>query len=177
MAEQGAVGSVIMLITAISVAVMVLIFMGVFSGSIYQQTESDLDEVYSTESKANDTFTALNATAVSLSFPNILSTPVVYNRTNLVASGNFTYNLASGTVTLNSQAYNNTRLNATYQFKNLTIQNTIKSGILKSFEAQQKTGDYLPIIVLAFIIAIVLGIVLSYAMVGGMNGGGRNNAL
>jgi len=59
---------------------------------------------------------------------------------------------------------------------NGTVKDHIKNGIISSFEALEKTGDYLPIIVLAFVISIVLFLVLGMTgMVGA--GGGRGGAL
>jgi hypothetical protein len=73
--------------------------------------------------------------------------------------------------TLGGQTYQLTesKINA---ITNTTIQNSVKSGIISGFEALEQTGDYLPIIVLAVVIALVLFLVLGFTNMGG--GGGRS---
>ena len=58
---------------------------------------------------------------------------------------------------------------------NVTIKNSVKNGIISGFEALEKTGKYLPIIVLAVIIGLVLVLILGYTAIGG--GMGRGSAL
>jgi hypothetical protein len=60
---------------------------------------------------------------------------------------------------------------------NDTIKASVKNSIVSGFEALEKTGDYLPIIVLAVIISIVLMLILGFTAFGGMGGGGRGVAL
>lgn len=58
---------------------------------------------------------------------------------------------------------------------NTTISDHIKASIVSGFSALETTGDYLPIIVLAFVIALVLALVLGFMTFG--TGGGRGSAL
>ena len=60
---------------------------------------------------------------------------------------------------------------------NETIRTSVKNSIVSGFEALEKTGDYLPIIVLAVIISIVLMLILGFTALGGMATGGRGTAL
>lgn len=53
-----------------------------------------------------------------------------------------------------------------------TIQTNVKDSIKSGFSALKQTGDYLPIIVLAYIIAIVLVLVLGFQALGGQGSGG-----
>lgn len=53
-----------------------------------------------------------------------------------------------------------------------TIKGHIKSGITSGFSALEQTGDYLPIIVLAVVIALVLTLVLGFTAFGGGSGRG-----
>jgi len=53
-----------------------------------------------------------------------------------------------------------------------TIKDNVKSGIKSSFEALEQTGDYLPIIVLAVVIALVLFLVLGFTSFAPGNRGG-----
>jgi len=54
---------------------------------------------------------------------------------------------------------------------NTTIKDSIKEGIISGFEAQEKTGGYMPIIVLAVVIALVLALVLGFTRMTGQGGG------
>ena len=58
---------------------------------------------------------------------------------------------------------------------NETIEDAVKAGIVAGFDALQQTGEYLPIIVLAVVIALVLSLVLGFTAFGG--GGMRGSAL
>jgi len=51
-----------------------------------------------------------------------------------------------------------------------TIKASVKAGITSGFEAQEQTGEYLPIIVLAVVIGLVLTIILGFTAFGNMGG-------
>lgn len=55
---------------------------------------------------------------------------------------------------------------------NATIKDHVKGGIVSGFEALEQTGEYLPIIVLAVIIALVLTLVLGMTRIGAGGAGG-----
>lgn len=55
-----------------------------------------------------------------------------------------------------------------------TIKASVKAGITSAFEAQEQTGSYMPIIVLAVVIGLVLTIVLG---LGGMAQGGNRGSV
>lgn len=57
---------------------------------------------------------------------------------------------------------------------NDTVKTSVKNGIISGFAALEQTGNYLPIIVLAVVIALVLFLVLGMTNVAG---GGRGSAL
>jgi hypothetical protein len=59
---------------------------------------------------------------------------------------------------------------------NGTVKSSVKDGIISGFEALEQTGNYLPIIVLAVVIALVLFLVLGMTNVAN-GGGGRGSAL
>lgn len=59
---------------------------------------------------------------------------------------------------------------------NTTVKNHIMDGIISGFSALEQTGNYLPIIVLAVVIALVLSLVLGFTAFGG-SGGMRGSAL
>ena len=56
---------------------------------------------------------------------------------------------------------------------NGTVRDSVKDGIISGFSALEQTGDYLPIIVLAVVIALVLFLVLGFT---NLNGGGRGGS-
>ena len=60
---------------------------------------------------------------------------------------------------------------------NTTIKTSVKNAIISGFEAQEKTGDYLPLIVLAMVIGLVLTVVLSLVFIPNMTGGRGGGAL
>lgn len=59
---------------------------------------------------------------------------------------------------------------------NTTIRNSINGGIVSSFEALETTGDYMPLVVLAFIIVLILGLIVGLTAIAG-GGGARGGAL
>jgi len=179
----GSVGAVIGLIVGIGIAVLVLIFVGALGGQTYELVEDDIDAL--TAKVINDSITVLNNTAVALSNDDVVANSLAtiriasINDTHCASLNNYTFDLDAGTVTLlapDVQECSGTLVNFSYTHGSLEVQNSIKSGIMSSFEALEKTGDYLPIIVLAFVISIVLFLVLGMTgMVGG--GEGRTGAL
>ncbi len=73
---------------------------------------------------------------------------------------------------LSGQAYSLTESDID-AISNDTIKSYIKNAIASSFQAQQTTGQYLPLIVLAFVISIVMVLILGFASIGGGTGGAR----
>ena len=53
-----------------------------------------------------------------------------------------------------------------------TIQTSVKNSIKSGFSALEQVGSYMPILVLAYIIALVLVLVLGFASLGGGSSGG-----
>jgi len=156
-------GQVIALVAGISIAVLVMIFTSSLSGGVYETVEDDLSNIGAIETESNYTFTALNGTAVSLGNYHIaIDTLTLYaNATTEVALANFSINYEAGTATLLQNDFNNTEVNATYNFRNSTIEEHIKSGIISGFDGQRKVGDMMPVIVLSIIIVLVLGAIFS----------------
>lgn len=60
---------------------------------------------------------------------------------------------------------------------NTTIRSNIKAGIASSFEANQQTGELMPVVALAFMVILVLGLLLSLFRVGGGGFGGGGSVL
>lgn len=53
-----------------------------------------------------------------------------------------------------------------------TIQTSIKNSVKSGFSALEQTGSYMPILVMAYIIALVIVLVLGFANIGGGSSGG-----
>jgi len=77
--------------------------------------------------------------------------------------------------TLSGQTYELAEADIT-AITNATIENDVRNAIGSGFEALETTGSYLPLIVLAVVIALVLTLVLGFTGLGGV-GGGRGSAL
>ena len=174
-----AIGDIILLITGIGVAVLILIFVGVLGGATYEIVEPSIDEIAGSE--GNFTTVAINGTEISLGKTSVHGDSLVI--TNNTGSSfphtNYTVDFTGGTFELwgNTTSSNGTIFFA-YDHGNTNITNAIKGSIVSSFSALETTGDFLPIIVLAVIIAIVLSLVLGFTQLGGSGGlGGGRGAL
>ena len=96
----GVVGGMITLILGVGISIMIMVFLGVLSGQVYEQSEASIDAI-----------------------------------------------------------------------SNTTIKNSIKGAAVNSFDAYEKTGSYMPLIVLALVIGLVLSVVLGFMNFGGGNSG------
>jgi hypothetical protein len=168
--SQSTVGLIILLIIGVAVGTMVIIFVGVLGGTVYQETEGDLDSMVGTV--ANSSITLLNNTAVALPFDDVVQGTVVWYNGSIDSttwlSNNVTINNDLGTATLitNNGSINNTAVNISYSWGNYTIRDNIKNSIVSGFKALNVTGGYLPIVVLAVIILLVLGLVMGFSGAG-----------
>lgn len=59
---------------------------------------------------------------------------------------------------------------------NSTIESKVRQSATSGFDALVTTGNYMPLIILAFVAFMVLGLVLSYQVFSG-GGGGRGSVL
>lgn len=162
----GSIGSTIMLIMGMGATVMLLIFVGIFGGTAFDTSESKISDIGQRHNIVNETITVLNNTVVSLANRALTANPaIVVNNTQAVLAGNFTFDLPGGTVTLVESTYrfNNTAMNATYTYRNQTIEHHITDSILSSFDALEQTSSYLTVFVLAIIIMIVLSLVFAFS--------------
>lgn len=173
---ENTVGNIITLIIGISVAVMILIFVGALGGQTFVLVEDDIGGI-GYHNVTSESFIPLNDSLVELSGRPIWEgTLHIFNSTDTINNmiGNFTVDYELGNVLLkNSTGYpniNGTNLLANYTYGNVEIRYSIYQGIVSSFEALEQTGDYLPIIVLAVIIALVLGLVVGFMTIGGKKG-------
>ena len=168
------IGAMVFLIVGVGIATLVLIFVGVLGGQVYQQVEPTLDLLSGAEVNSS-LGTVVNGTLGSFSHDDVVSgTLAIINRSTAtsVPLTNFTIDYDAGTYTLIDNAYNNSPMNASFSWGDVDISNSIKGAIVSGFEALETTGNYLPIIVLAVIIFIVLSIVMGLGAFGGMGAGG-----
>ena len=173
---QGVVGSVIMLITGVGVATLILIFVGSLGGQTYQLVEADIDAI-ANNVVTSESFNITNVTAQVLHIDMQTGTLAITNVTQAIGLGNFTIDYDAGTVLLQGAEVYGAGGVANYTWGELAIRNSIKGGIVSGFEALEQTGDYMPIIVLAVVIALVLTLVIGMTNDGGQIGGGRGSAL
>ena len=168
------VGAVIALIVGVSIATLVMTFTGSLSGQTYNLVEPDLNTL--TSSHSDYLFTAVNSTAVTVYDDIVSGTLSVTNRTGTsIALTNFNIDYDLGTLYLKNNSLNNKVLNATFQAGDPVAQGHIQRAIISGFEAQEQTGNYLPLIVLAVVIFMLLGLVLGMQVLG--NSGYRGSAL
>ena len=169
--SMGAISNIIALIIGVGIAVLVLIFVGVFGGSVYNQIEPDILEIGNTS--ASETFTPLNGTAVSLGHEYIHSgSLVIYNSTATQGLGNYTIDYTAGTALLKTNLANGTAHTANFTYGHVEIQANVKNSILSGFEALEQTGNYTPLIVLAVVISLILALVLGFTAFGGSGSSG-----
>lgn len=176
MQDNTPVGSIIMLIVGVAIGILVLTFVGTLSGTLYQKEESGIYAIGT--QTANITVTVINNTAVYLGHNYVHSNLVMTNVTTMrnIGLGNFTIDYTNGYITLKTTALGEFNLNnsnnyAQYTYGDVRVTNSIRSGVMSGFETLDDTGGYMPIIVLAVIIAMVLTIVLGLGMAKGGNKG------
>ncbi len=171
-------GAIVALIVGVGVATLVLIFVGVLGGQTYNLSEANINSI-GNSSVVNRSVSLNNVTEKYLGHADIHSgTLEIWNATAKVSLTNFTINYETGYAIVNDDslywAGTNT-LNATYNWGLYALRDSVKNGISSGFESLESTGDYLPIIVLAVVIALVLGLVV--VSVGGLGRSGGGSAL
>jgi len=171
------IGAMINLLVGVGVAVLVLIFVGTLAGSTYQLQEADIEALGRTSVTGEVLSTVTKGTPQNL-VNNLIYTDTftLTNGTNLasVGAGNYTVT-TSGVFNLTTATYNQSEsLTAAYQYKDTTVSEHIKQGVISGFGALEQTGSYLPLIVIAFVISLVL--LLVFGLASGKTGGG-NTAL
>ena len=174
MQVNGAVAAIITLIVGVGISVLVLIFVGVLSGTTWELVEDDIEAI-ANNVVVNESFTALINTTVSLDHSLVQTgTLGIVNATgaNAIGLGNFTIDYTAGTVYLNTAVFNGTGMNASYTWGDIAIRDSIKDSVAASFSGLETTGDFLPIIVLAVVIFVVLALVLSFTAFGGIGSRG-----
>ena len=180
MESQNAMWLIIGLIIAIGIGTTALIFMTTISGTVYDLTEDDINSIATNEVKS-DSFIASNLSKANLDHSFVQTgTLTVKNGTangNEVGLGNFTIDYGSGTVLLKTTAtygtYNGSTMYANYTWGIAEIRSHITDSVLSGFEAQEKTAKFMPLIILAIVIAIVLMVLPFW----GNKGGGQQSSL
>ena len=170
---QEAVAAIIFLIMGVGMATLVLIFVSVLGGSVYQQTQGTIAGI-STNTVNETSEIILAVPALYNTSANIWpdsETLLSYNSTTgaeygfLTEGTNYTvisyvtgqFNITS----LGSKESVHTKIKISYTLGNPDIQSDIQSAIRSSFTSLNTVGGYMPIVVLAVIIFLVLGLVMS----------------
>jgi hypothetical protein len=173
-----AVSSIISLIVGVGVAVLVLIFVGSLGGQTYNLVQDDISQI-ANNVVTGDAFTFNSTVAQNLNHGFIQqNTLAIYNASapyQVIGNGNFTIDYDAGTVLAKglSGIENGTSLAANYTWGAADVRTSVQEGIISAFQGLEQTGDYLPIIVLAVVIALVLSLVLGFTAFGGRNIGGN----
>lgn len=167
LSSMESVAAIIMLIVGVGIGTLSLIFVGVMGGQVYQQVEPDLNAMVGTST--NETFTPINGSTTTLTYDDIMGgslTLINYSAGGEVAPlTSFTIDYDDGTLLLTNNTWNNTQMNATYNYGPWNITGGVKNAVHAGFVSLTTTGSYLPIIVLAVIIFLVLGLVMGMGMV------------
>jgi len=166
---NNAVMSIIALVAGVGVAVLVLIFVATLGGTTYTLTEPKL--VDTNTIVANDTVNL--SSSVSRSIGNDYIHPgsvVILNGSDSVTVSTFTIDYDAGTATAPA-SFSDVILNWSYTHGDNRVNDRVRGGVMSSFEALENTGDYLPIIVIATVIALVMAVVLGMGAVSGKNNG------
>lgn len=175
-----ATSGLIVLATGVGIALMVIILISSLGGQAYNIVEPDLNTIGVLVQVTNYSFTASNETATWIGHSFIESGTLSFgNISASVSNDNFTIDYDAGTALYKSATnHNGLVLNATYQYHNETIRNSVKNSIVSSFEALETTSGYMPLIVTAIVLIFVLSMIigLSTGKSGG-NMGGNNSAL
>lgn len=130
---------------------------------IFVETHETGMEIIAEDRQRIDQITLLNGTAVALPEDDLIELYSVVNGTSgaAVDSGNYTYSLSAGTVTLttiNAPNYNNSAVNVTYTFNN--EDDVFATSMNESWQATGDFADWWPLIVLA----VMLGVVMFYIL-------------
>ena len=172
---NSSVATIVSLVVGVGIAILALIFTGALGGATVNEVIPDIDNIGTATTATNESFTIDNTTAQTLSNTHLISVTEILNTTTNapILTSNFTVNLLAGTILLSGDTgLNGSSGLITYTYHNATIRSSIMNSYVSGFEAFEKTGSYLPIIVLAVVITLVLGLVLTMGGVAGRRGGG-----
>lgn len=155
----------ILMMLAIGSATIFLIFSGTLAGSTYTLVHSDIVSVGITD-VVNESFTVGGSgvwVAVAHN-PLLYDTVKVYNQTGYDNTTDFTINATDGTLLTTNTSLAGMSFTCTYTWGSRTMQNYIQYAIAGGFKGLKVTGQYIPLILLAFIIAFVLTLVVGMGM-------------
>jgi len=85
----------------------------------------------------------------------------------------FIIDYVNGIITLNNSELNNSDFIVRYSYNDPRVKGYVKEGIASSFKSLETTSNYVPVIVLAFIIILILSMVIGSTG----NSKGNNTAL
>ena len=168
---QDSSGLMITLILGVGIAILLLLFVGALGGQVYQTVETDIDAI-ADHDVVNESFTPVNNTVVSLGHDYIQSGTLVITNSSGASRGlgNYTIDYTAGTIKLITNLTSGTVHLASYTYGVKEVRESIKNSIVSSFSALEKTGSYMPLLVLATVIGVVLFIVLGFTRFSGSGG-------
>lgn len=172
---KDSISSIILLVVGVGVAILILIFVGSLGGRTFGLIEDDIAEI-GNHPITGESFTPLNGTYIDLEHSFIQEgTMALYNASSYaIGLGNYTIYYDAGKLVLLTNMSNGTTMYANYTWGAADVRISVQNSIVSGFSAVEETGSYLPIIVLAVVIALVLVIILPFGM---MNKGNQGGAL
>lgn len=174
--EVPATGAIVALVVGVSVAVLILMFTATLGAQTFVIVQDDIDDIGVDDGTATFTIklNASNTNTTTLTgVPIVTGSDVVRNGTAgtiLVLGSDYSLNRATGVLKLLNVSFNNTPLSATWEYGDTDYRDAVKASVTSSFQAQEQTGNYMPIIMLAIVITLVLGLVMGFAGGGGKAG-------
>lgn len=178
---QASVNALIILIVGVGIGALMLIFVGVLGGNVFNQSEADIDAIYAQVS--NENIGTANATGGLIATINTANLPLtsitsVTCNASTVPSANYSFVSDTGVVTVTHLSECNlATVNVTYFHGNHTIETSIREGITSGFDALDTTSGYMPLVVLAVIISLVMAMVLGMGGTGRKSGGSYEYSL
>ena len=161
------------IILGVGIAVVLITFLAVLLGNMFDITEDDLTTI-GVNTINEETFVVRNDTITSLAHSFIQEGTISIGNTSAVGLTNFTIDYDYGTVKLVSSSLvkNGSTMTTNYTWGAVEIRDSLGEGMVSSYDSYEKTTGYLGLIVLAVVIGLILTIVLGFANFGT---GGRDS--
>lgn len=173
-AVNESVGAVIALVVGIALATMMILLTNSLGGQAFSVVEPSLDDIGVTDETENATVLLNEGTTLSC-------TPVLsdgFSARNasasgtVISSGNYSLTTATGLFNLTNVQYNNSNIFFAYECGDATMRTQVYNSIREGFGAGEDTASYLPLIILAVVVALVLSVVLGFVGNNFKSGGG-----
>lgn len=177
--KKGQQSPVIVVTVGLTVALAVLIFLGIFGGNIYNFGEPTLNLI-GDRNQTNESVTLTNGTAASLSQRDLHNANIIIQFPGSIQmpSTNFTVGLAAGTLTMNNNRTfagtgvaftNTTTFNVTYRWGYDKVASETRGVVASGLTGLKSVGDYAVFVILGVVFGLV---VMFFTMGSGRRMGG-----